>query len=63
MCNTKEKRAETRHCNFAAGQAVYTLETISSMILLYGESVCALQTKILLFKLFWKNGKHIWRAG
>ena len=49
-------RAETRHCNFVAGHSVYTLETNTSMVLLSGEPVCALQTKILLF---WKNGKHI----
>ena len=34
-----------------------------NMVLLDGEPVYALQTKILLFKLFWKNGKHISRAG
>ena len=62
MCNSKEIRAETRHCNFVAGHSVYTIETITSMVLLYGELVCALQTKILLFKFFF-NGKHIWRAG
>ena len=56
-------RAETRHCNFVAGHSVYTLETIASMVLLYGEPVCALEAKILFFKFFWKNGKHIWRAG
>ena len=55
--------AETRHCNFVAGHSVYTLETITSMVLLYGEPVCAPQTEILFFKLFWKNGKHISRAG
>ena len=63
MCNSKEMRAETRHCNFVAGHSVYTPETITSMVLLYGEPVCALQMKILIFKLFGKNGKHIWRAG
>ena len=56
-------RAETRHGNFVAGHSVYTLETITSMVLLYGEPVCALEEKILFFKPFWKNGKHIWRAG
>ena len=45
-------RAETRHCNFVAGHSVYTLETITNMVLLNGERVYALQTKILLFKLF-----------
>ena len=52
MCNSKEMRAQTRHCSFVAGHSVYTLETITSMVLLYGEPVCALQTKILFFKLF-----------
>ena len=52
-------RAETRHGNFVAGHSVYTLETIASMVLFYGEPVCALQTKILFFKPFWKNGKRI----
>ena len=56
-------RAETRHCNFVAGHSFYTLETITSTVLFYGEPVCALKAKILLFKLFWKNGKRIWRAG
>ena len=40
-----------------------TLETITSMVLLYGELVCVLKAKILFLKLFWKNGEHIWRAG
>ena len=31
---------------------VYTLETITSMVLLYGEPVCAPQTKVLFFKFF-----------
>ena len=56
-------RAETRHCNFVAGHSVYTLETITSMVLLYSEPVCALKAKFLFYKLFWKNGKYIWRAG
>ena len=42
-------RAETRHCNFAVGHSVYTLETITNMVLLNGEPVYAMQTKILLF--------------
>ena len=56
-------RAETRHCNFVAGHSIYTLETITSMVLLYGEPVCALGAKILFLSFFGKNGKHIWRAG
>ena len=42
---------------------VYTLETITSMVLLYGEPVCAPQTKVLFFKFFFFNGKHIWKVG
>ena len=65
MCNSKEMRAETRHWNFVAGHSVYTLETITSMLLLCGEPVCALEAKKKFFKFFFlkKNGKHIWRAG
>ena len=55
-------RAETRHCNFVAAHSVCTLETITNMVLLNGEPVYALQAKFC-FKLLWKNGKHIWRAG
>ena len=44
-------RAETFHCNFVAGHSVYTLETITSMVLLYGEPVSALKAKILFLKL------------
>ena len=50
MCNSKEMRAETRHCNFVAGHSVYTLETITNVLLLNGEPVYALQAKLLFFK-------------
>ena len=56
-------RAETRHCNFVAGHSVYMLETITSMVLLHGEAVCATGAKICVLSFFGKNGKHIWRAG
>ena len=46
--------AETRHCNFVAGHSVYTLELITSMVLLYGEPVCALKAKILFLSFFGK---------
>ena len=48
MCNSKEIRAETRHCNFVAEHSVCTLETITNMVQLYGEPVCALQTMPLI---------------
>ena len=63
MCNSKEMRAETRHCNFVAGHSVYTLETITSMVLLYGEPVCALQTKILFFKFFLEKRQTYLESG
>ena len=43
-------------------QFTYTQETITNMVLLNGKPICALQVKILLFKFFWKNVKHVWRA-
>ena len=45
-------RAETCHCNFVAGRSVYTIETITNMVLLDGEPVYALQAKTLLVKFF-----------
>ena len=63
MCNSKEMCAETCHCNFVAGHSVYTLETITSMVLLYGEPVCALQTQILLFKLFLEKQQAYFESG
>ena len=62
MCISKEMCAETRHCNFVAEQSVYTLGPTTNMVLLYGGLVCALQAKIWVFKLFWKNDKQISRA-
>ena len=47
-------RAETRHCNFVAGHSFYTLETITSMVLLYGEPVYVLDAKILFLAFFGK---------
>ena len=63
MCNSKEMRAETRHYNSVAGHSIYMLETITSMVLLYGEPVYALGAKIWFLSFFGKNGKHIWKAG
>ena len=63
MCNSKEMRAQTRHCNFVAGHSVYTLETITSMVLLYGEPVCALQMKMLFFNFFWKTASIFGERG
>ena len=55
MCNSKEMGAETRHCNFVAGRSFYTLETITSMILLYDELVCALGAKMWFLSFFGKT--------
>ena len=56
-------RAETRHCNFVAGHSIYTLETITSMVLLYGEPVCALGVKILFLSFFWKKRQAYFESG
>ena len=56
-------RAETRHCNFVVGHSVYTLETITNMVLLDGEPVYVLQTKILLSKLFLEKRQACMESG
>ena len=63
MCISKEMRAETRHGNFVAGHSVYTLETITSMVLLYGELVCALEVKILFLSFFGKTASIFGERG
>ena len=63
MCNSKEIRAEARHCNFVAGHPVYTLETITNMVLLNGEPVYALQTTILFFKFFLEKRQAYLESG
>ena len=56
-------RAETCHCNFVAGHSVYTLETITNMVLLYGEPVYALQAKILFLSFFRKTASIFGERG
>ena len=63
MCNSKEMRAETRHCNFVAAHSVCTLETITNMTLLNGEPVYALHAKILFFLAFMEKWQAYLESG